>query len=74
MPGKGNIPATRSRPKEELLFGLWHEGNDAERGLDGYDTGQRDQIIEVMGDAPDGEELFHTALLPDIADEDEGPG
>lgn len=71
MPGKGDIPATRNRPKEEVLFGLWHEGEGIEAGLDGYDLGQRNEIIEVMGDVPDGEELFESTLLPDLDEEED---
>lgn len=73
MPRKGDIPATRIRPKEELLFGLWHDGEDAEAELDGYDASQRNEIIEVLGDAPE-DGLIQTVLLPDTDDEDENWG
>lgn len=68
MPGKGDIPATRMRPKEEVLFGFWNEGGDGEAGLDGYDVGQRNEILEAMGDAP-GDGMIQTELLPDVEDD-----
>lgn len=70
MPGKGDIPATRFRPKEEVLFGLWHEGEDAEAGLEGYDSSQRAEILEALEGGP-GDGMIQTVLLPDVEEADD---
>ncbi|MBB5684518.1 hypothetical protein [Sphingobium boeckii] len=45
-------PATRSRPKEEILIGLDIDADDADDGLEGYDPSQRAEILEATAKGP----------------------
>lgn len=63
MAGKGDIRAAR-RPREEQLFGLWQDGDGPNAGLDGYDSSQRAEILEVLLEGPD-DGAIQIALIPD---------
>jgi len=64
MPGRDDIPAIRMRSRQEMLIGLADDSDDESAELEGYDSSQRAEILEVMMDGPDNGDI-QTGLFPD---------
>lgn len=58
-----------TRPREEVLMGLFGELDGQDRRQEGYDSTQRAEILEAMAN-PEGEPVALDDLDPDPLDRD----